>query len=64
LYGELMNSVGAGDVNNIRGVGVEFDSRAMRKVEDGQDVVTVLETSAISLGAVLTYHDRTLIKLH
>ena len=43
---------------------VNFDSKAMRKVEDGEDLITVLETSAISLGASVRLFSRTLIKLH
>ena len=42
----------------------EFDSRAMRKVEDGQDVATVLETSSISAGCVILKAGRMLLKLH
>ena len=41
-----------------------FDSKAMRKVEDGQDVVKVVETSAASLGATVRSYARQLIKLH
>ncbi len=42
---------------------VDIDSRAMRKVEDGQDVVTVVEQAA-AVGAILTNYVRILIKLH
>ncbi len=41
-----------------------FDSKAMRKVEEGQDVVHVTETDAISAGATVTIFVRHLIKLH
>ncbi len=41
-----------------------FDSKAMRKVEDGQDVVSVIETSSISDGAIVRVGFRMLIKLH
>ena len=41
-----------------------IDSKAMRKVEEGQDVITVAETSAISDGAVVGSFTRILIKLH
>jgi len=41
-----------------------FDSRAMRKVEDGMDIVTVVETTAASNGAIVKTFQRTLIKLH
>ncbi len=38
------------------------DSKAMRKVEVGQDVILVLETSAVSSGCVVTMGGRMLIK--
>jgi len=41
-----------------------FDSRAMRKVEDGQDLIAVAETSAISSGCVISSFSRVLVKLH
>ncbi len=52
-------------VNEVSGQYWEdFDSKAMRKVEDGQDMVIVKETSSISLGAIVTHGGRFLIKLH
>jgi len=42
----------------------EFDSKAMRKVEPGQDLVAVAEASSISNGLTLFSWERTLIKLH
>jgi len=42
---------------------LEVDSKAMRKVEDGQDLVQVLETQ-VGTGCVLSGYMRTLIKLH
>ena len=42
----------------------EWDSRAMRKVEDGQDMAIVLETSSISAGCTILKAGRMLIKLH
>jgi len=41
-----------------------FDSRAMRKVEEGQDLVVVQEASPLSLGAVVVSTHRFLLKLH
>jgi len=41
-----------------------IDSKAMRKVEDGQDVVVTAESSIIGEGAILTVGGRMLIKLH
>ncbi len=44
----------------------KYDSKAMRKVEDGQDVITVLEvpSSATSEGSTIMHQCRLLIKLH
>jgi len=41
-----------------------IDSKAMRKVNDGQDIVTVIESSSINEGSVSWYQQRMLIKLH
>ena len=59
---------------NVFGTGVGFDqiggvehlvdSKAMRKVEDGQDVVVVLETSSLSAGVNTITAGRVLIKMH
>jgi len=46
------------------GLGRVVDSKAMRKVEDGQDLIRVVETSSISLGVAIVYSGRALIKLH
>ena len=43
---------------------IQFDSKAMRKVNEDQDVVTVLESSAISSGLIVVIGFRFLIKLH
>ena len=57
----------------ISGVGVAFntmperyviDSKAMRKVEEGQDLIQVVATSGVSSGAIVHTYMRTLIKLH
>jgi len=57
----------------ISGVGVHpnagevlrFDSKAMRKVEDGQDIVSVIENFALAAtGTTNTISGRLLIKLH
>ena len=56
----------------VSGVGFEgnegqtllFDSKAMRKVEEGQDLIAVAEADGISDGITLTSFSRTLIKLH
>ncbi len=41
-----------------------FDSKAMRKVNEDQDVVITKETSSVSMGVVATSAGRLLIKLH
>ncbi len=43
---------------------MQVDSKAMRKVEDGQDFITVIEASAASDGLILTSFGRILLKLH
>ncbi len=58
---QVASSIGMGFA---AGTGVQFDSRAMRKVEDGQDLITVVETGGISDGVVVRVWFRTLIKLH
>ncbi len=46
------------------GMFMAFDSKAMRKVTEGEDVLTVVETDAISAGATVSSFARILIKLH
>ena len=47
------------------GISSQFDSKAMRKVEDEQQLIEVVETPAlVGGGAVVTTYSRTLIKLH
>ncbi len=62
---------GMGQVFNNTNIGVfhlsrvyRFDSRAMRKVEDGQDLVSVAETGSLSDGVTIVAAGRFLIKLH
>jgi len=45
-------------------IGREFDSRAMRKVEEGEDIAFSVESSAISAGLQWMKSGRMLIKLH
>ncbi len=40
------------------------DSRAMRKVDVGQDLITVIERDSVGSGAVMSAFTRTLVKLH
>ena len=57
--------------NFVSGVGISdgyrpqtFDSRAMRKVEDGQDFVEVVELASVSDGCTFQVQFRMLLKLH
>ncbi len=52
------------NAGNASGIFKEFDSKAMRKVEDGFDLSTVIETFATSSGALVEVSQRMLIKLH
>ena len=40
------------------------DSKSMRKVEEGQDLIEVIEASATSNGANVVTYTKVLIKLH
>ncbi len=46
------------------GTHYSIDSKAMRKVEDGQDLALVLENDTLSDGTAITLAGRVLIKLH
>ena len=61
-YGFTQFSSAVGVVEAGRQVTV--DSKAMRKVNDDQDLITTLETPAISTSAVNVIGGRLLIKLH
>ncbi len=52
------------DVKNSIQVLQLIDSKAMRRVEDGQDIAGVVETDANSEGAVIAVFTRSLVKLH
>ncbi len=43
---------------------MEIDSKSMRKVEEGQTLIDVIQNSAISNGAQVALYSRVLIKLH
>ena len=43
---------------------VHYDSKAMRRVNDDQDISFVVETSAVSSGAMVHHSGRFLVKLH
>jgi len=64
LYGTfmLLDSTGT----QQQGMGATFDSKAMRKVQEGEDVVQMFEsgTALTSSSATITVVSRFLIKLH
>ena len=66
VYESLASSQFAGGDTSLRGIGKEYDSRAMRKVEEGQDIVTVIETEVAGLtsGLFIRHWGRMLVKLH
>jgi len=43
---------------------MHYQSKAMRKVNDDQDIMTVIQTSSISSGVIVHHAARALIKLH
>jgi len=43
---------------------MDVDSKAMRKIEEGFQLISVVETSSLSNGAVITQMGRVLLKLH
>ncbi len=58
-----MSSHGAGTVDSQRGQPYELDSKAMRKVETGQDLITVVENGSNG-GVIMAVAGRSLFKLH
>ncbi len=66
VYERLFNSLVFATAAAFDRIGVErvVDSRAQRKVQDGEDMIIVAETSSISSGAALFNYTRVLIKLH
>ncbi len=64
VYEQMFGRFGFGDITGFSQLGnfKEIDSRAMRKVEDGQDIVSVVENEIN--GVQVTLSGRMLIKLH
>ncbi len=67
----FVHAIQMGQFGFVSGVGLfippegrEVDSRAMRKVEEGQDLSVTIENSGISLGTDVRVAGRFLIKLH
>jgi len=46
------------------GVGAQFGSKAMRKVDDGQDIAISIEAASTSNGLIISKAGRMLLKLH
>ena len=59
---EFQSAVGTNP--NFDSMSYRIDSKAMRKVNDGENFVTVLEAPSISNGLTVTTAGRMLIKLH
>ena len=57
---QALDATGFGQTGLVRII----DSRAMRKVVDGQDVVKVAETGPIGGGVTVSSYTRMLVKLH
>ncbi len=67
VYEELINTIDFGDATGFQssaGIFKDFDSKAMRKVNDDQDIVVTKETYSIGGGVSFTSAGRMLIKLH
>ncbi len=66
LFEELAGSFifVAGLAAQSNAISGSFDSRAMRKVEDGQDIAVTIEGTAVSAGQIVYKGGRQLIKLH
>ena len=69
LYESIVNSftfVSATGFDGSSGKMIQYDSKAMRKVQEGEDLITVdeLAASTISEGAVFSVTERQLFKLH
>ncbi len=66
VYETMMSRILVASAIGINAVAVEriIDSKAMRKVEDGQQVIAVAEAPASSEGLRLYSYNRILIKLH
>ena len=66
MFQEIMASQLSGAIDSRRGEFLQYDSRAMRKMEDGFQLVVMFESEAAALtsGVSLRHQARILIKLH
>jgi len=60
----LLSAHGAGTVDSQRGTRYQVDSKAMRKVEDGFNLIDVLEVVSAQPGVTVSSGGRFLVKLH
>ena len=63
LMGRFQDQTAAGFHDNAL-TWIQFDSKAMRKVDDDSDLVIVIESSAQGQGQFVSHSSRILIKLH
>ena len=66
MYQKMTSQITAGAIGWDADAGHQYaiDSKAMRKVNDDEDVVSVVQNSGISDGSVVTSFGRILVKLH
>ncbi len=66
LFHQIVSTFSTASANGGSGAlwSKEFESKAMRKVEEGQDVIVVSEFSALGDGWTMITGGRVLIKLH
>ena len=66
VYKSLLGSSLVGETGDGANVMAEYDSRAMRRVDDDSDLVVVLGTdvAALSAGVFVRHSARLLVKLH
>ncbi len=67
LYGEIFSQfefLSAVGVNPNEGLNLQIDSKAMRKVNNDQDLVIVVETPSTANSAAIHTSGRMLVKLH
>ena len=63
LMGRFQDQTSAGFHDNAL-TWTQFDSKAMRKVDEGSDLVITIESSALGTGQTIHHSARILIKLH
>jgi len=60
----MLTAPSQASVDANAGAQYSIDSKAMRRVEEGQDLIIVAEFSAAGAGFILAVAGRILIKLH